>query len=359
MNPKISISKYQACLLGGAIGDALGAPAEFLSAEQIQTRYGHRGITGYVEFPDGKGMFTDDTQMTLFTAEGLLRSGHGQKNIPGNLNVKAYEAYQRWLYTQDHPFNPEQPKNNGWLITESHLYQRRAPGTTCLVSLRSKKPGTVVQPINNSKGCGTIMRMAPVGLMYFGKAEEAFKIGCDLSALTHGHPSGYLSGGFLAALIADLAIGTPLHTAIQHGIDLLKSWEEHEETLHAVQGATELFHNTKKSKSISADIIEQLGSGWVAEEALSVALFTSLYHEKDFKKGVILAVNHSGDSDSTGAIAGNILGLINGMEGIPEKWVSNLHGQRIVMDIAGDLYTQALLEERPTDEKWHEKYPGS
>jgi ADP-ribosylglycohydrolase len=359
MNPKISISKYQACLLGGAIGDALGAPAEFLSAKQIQTKYGHRGITSYVEFSDGKGVFTDDTQMTLFTAEGLLRFGQGQKGISGNLNATAYDAYQRWLFTQDQPFSPDQAKNNGWLMKESDLYRRRAPGTTCLVSLRSNKPGTILEPINNSKGCGAVMRMAPVGLLNFGKAEEAFKIGCDLSALTHGHPSGYLSGGFLAALIADLATGVSLNTAIQHAIDILKSWKEHEETLNAVQGAVEMFNNTKKSKTISAEILEQLGSGWVAEEALSISLFSSLYYEKDFKKGLILSVNHSGDSDSTGAITGNILGLINGMESIPEKWLSNLNSHNIVMEIAGDLYTQALLEERPTDEKWRDKYPGN
>ncbi len=355
MNPKISISKYQACLLGGAIGDALGAPAEFLSAKQIQTKYGHRGITSYVEFTDGKGVFTDDTQMTLFTAESLLRLGRGEKSI---LNTITYDAYQRWLFTQDHPFSQDQSKNNGWLMKESALYQRRSPGTTCLVSLRSNKPGSILQPINNSKGCGAIMRMAPVGLMYFGKAEEAFKIGCDLSALTHGHPSGYLSGGFFAALIADLAVGLDLNTAVQHAIEQLKKWVEHEETLHAVQCALDLFQETKKSKSLSPEIIEQLGSGWVAEEALSISLFASLYHEKDVKNGLILSVNHSGDSDSTGAITGNILGLINGLESIPEKWISNLQSKDIVLEVAGDLYTQALLEERPTDDKWFEKYPS-
>lgn len=359
MNPKISISKYQACLLGGAIGDALGAPVEFLSAQQIQSKYGHRGISTYVEFSDGKGMFTDDTQMTLFTAEGLLRSGHGQNGTRANLITTTYEAYQHWIYTQDHPFSQDQPKNSGWLMRESDLYQRRAPGTTCLVSLRGKKPGSILQPINNSKGCGAIMRMAPVGLMYFGQTEEAFKIGSDLSALTHGHPSGYLSGGFFAALIADLAVGLDLNTAVQHAIEQLKKWGEHEETLHAVQCALDLFQETKKSKSLSPEIIEKLGSGWVAEEALSISLFASLHHEKDVKKGLILSVNHSGDSDSTGAITGNILGLINGMESIPEKWISNLQSKDIVLEVAGDLYTQAMVEEKPADDTWWDKYPGS
>jgi len=71
---KASLDAIRGCLLGGAVGDALGAPVEFLSLEGIRAHHGERGIEDYVEFTDGRGCITDDTQMTLFTAEGLLRA---------------------------------------------------------------------------------------------------------------------------------------------------------------------------------------------------------------------------------------------------------------------------------------------
>jgi len=169
MNTKTSITKYQACLIGGAIGDALGAPIEFMSTAQIQTKFGLQGIRNYVEFSNGKGMFTDDTQMTLFTAEALLRAYHRAelKGISGALNQIAHDSYLRWLYTQDNTYHKENQKNDGWLIRQPGLYRRRAPGTTCLASLHGGIPVTIENPINVSKGYSTIKRMAPVSLMYF------------------------------------------------------------------------------------------------------------------------------------------------------------------------------------------------
>jgi ADP-ribosylglycohydrolase len=360
MNTKTSITKYQACLIGGAIGDALGAPIEFMSTAQIQTKFGLQGIRNYVEFSNGKGMFTDDTQMTLFTAEALLRAYHRAelKGISGALNQIAHDSYLRWLYTQDNTYHKENQKNDGWLIRQPGLYRRRAPGTTCLASLHGGIPGTIENPINVSKGCGTIMRMAPVGLMYFGQPEQAFKVGCELSAITHGHPSGFLSGGFFAALIADLAVAKNLEISIQSAIKLLKKWKNHEETLESVKGAIDFFNETKSTKLVTPQMVETLGSGWVAEEALAISLYTSLIHENDFKKGVLLAVNHSGDCDSTGSITGNILGLINGLESIPEPWISNLEDKDLVLEVAGDLYIQLIIEEDPAHKIWWDKYPG-
>ncbi|NEW80772.1 MAG: ADP-ribosylglycohydrolase family protein [Mariniphaga sp.] len=85
---------YIACLLGGAIGDALGAPIEFLSIQEIKGLYSPSGVTDYIEFADGTGEFTDDTQMTLFTAEGLLRARHRDmlKGIGGSLNTITHHS---------------------------------------------------------------------------------------------------------------------------------------------------------------------------------------------------------------------------------------------------------------------------
>ena len=212
-----SIERSSGCLLGGAAGDALGAPVEFMSMDEIRRRYGEAGITGYVEFWSGQGAFTDDTQMTLFTAEGLVLAGErGLGSGPRALSAvieSVHRAYLRWLLTQGEEANwgraratPEALKAEGRLIREKGLWARRSPGMTCLAALQSGRCGSTSDPINVSKGCGGVMRVAPVGLRY-ADPEAAFRTGCEVAAITHGHPSGYLPAGFLAALVSSLSRG--------------------------------------------------------------------------------------------------------------------------------------------------------
>ncbi len=91
--------------------------------------------------------------------------------------------------------------------------------------------------------------------------------------------------------------------------------------------------------------IHQLGEGWVAEETLAIAVYCSLRYENDFSKGVIAAVNHNGDSDSTGAVAGNILGAWLGYDAIEEKWKRNLEFMRVILELADDLYEGRNLDQ--------------
>ncbi|WP_238531650.1 ADP-ribosylglycohydrolase family protein, partial [Nitritalea halalkaliphila] len=121
---------YQGCLLGGAIGDALGAPIEFMSFARIQDRYGAGGIRGYVEFAEGQGAFTDDTQMTLFTAEGLLRAQHRgmQRGIRGAEVTIVHHSYLRWLHTQGVPLK-EMPAQGVYDPAGGWLLRRRAKAT--------------------------------------------------------------------------------------------------------------------------------------------------------------------------------------------------------------------------------------
>ena len=345
---QVSSDNNPGCLVGGAIGDALGAPIEFYGLEQIRENYGKNGIADFVEFPMNTGEFTDDTQMTLFTAEALVSaSKQGVIKDSGALTSLAWESYQRWLVTQNYTdfesFYETENSNieTSWLIKCKELYKNRAPGMTCISALENGNPGTTEKPVNNSKGCGTIMRMAPVGISFQGESERAFKTACELSALTHGHPSGYLSAGVFASVISDLAVGKALPESIDNSLAILKAWRNHRETLEAVQNSLILFETTKNKRvDIQAEVIEELGAGWVAEEALSMSLFATLLFENDFEKGVLFAVNHSGDSDSTGSITGNLLGLINGIDGIPRKWISNLRYVNIVEKVADELWNE-------------------
>ncbi|HHX45055.1 MAG TPA: ADP-ribosylglycohydrolase family protein [Chloroflexi bacterium] len=324
------------CLLGGAVGDALGAPVEFLSLAAIRARFGPEGIRDFVPAYGVLGAITDDTQMTLFTAEGLLQAlRRGRERGLWHPPTMVYHAYLRWLETQGAtPPYPYQEARNGHLLTIRTLHASRAPGNTCLAALRSGTMGTPEAPLNDSKGCGGVMRAAPAGLI--GVADP-FALGCDVAAITHGHPSGYLAAGVLAALVAALAAGTTLREALHSARGALIGWPQHAECLAAVDAAVHLA----RVAPATAETVERLGAGWVAEEALAIALFAALATE-DFEAGVVLAVNHGGDSDSTGAIAGNILGALLGPEAIPSRWLDALELRDEIASLAHALATEAL-----------------
>ena len=341
-----SSAQYDAirgCMLGGAVGDALGAPIEFMSKSAIMQKYGKDGVQDYVEFADGTGAITDDTQMALFTAEGILRAyvRGREKGICSPASVVKF-AYQRWQKTQGYISNvSENILNSGWLIKEKQLFSCRAPGMTCLSALEQN----TLQADNNSKGCGTVMRLAPVGLFF--EPEDAYRYGCEFSAITHGHRTGITAGGAFAMLISYLRNGKSLASSLDLMEKHLKNIKEAAETLNAIR------------KARTANNITELGEGWVAEEALAIGIYCALRHTWNFKAGVLEAINITGDSDSTGCIAGHILGVLNGENAIPENWRKNLRELNIVSQMADDIHTR--FEENSAGyitKNWWQKYPG-
>src|SRR5688500_13161130 len=153
-------SRVRGCLIGGAVGDALGAPIEFLSLDRIRAAYGPDGLADIVTGTDG-ALVTADTQMTLFTVDGLIRASVGSdRGASSHAPSSVQRAYLRWLDTQRIPAPPPSP--DGWLAAQPWLYARRAPGNACLSGLSSPGMGTLDRPKNpDSKGCGTVMRSAP------------------------------------------------------------------------------------------------------------------------------------------------------------------------------------------------------
>jgi ADP-ribosyl-[dinitrogen reductase] hydrolase len=324
-------SQYRGCLLGGAIGDALGAAIEFDDLQTIRAKHGPNGLTDYSEAYGGLGKITDDTQMLLFVAEGLVKAQEaGCGDDIECIRKQGYLALLRWLQTQFDRWKDAFSSRPG-LLAHKELYSRRAPGNTCMSSLRIAKPRSIADPINFSKGCGGIMRIAPVGLMEF---DDPFIVGAELAALSHGHPAGYLSAGFMAQLIHQLVQGDDLRPAIEFCLDRLHREPDHQETTDAVMKAMDL---AKSAEGGTPEDVETLGGGWVGEEALSISLCCALM-AKDFEHGVLLAVNHGGDSDSTGSITGNMLGLIYGDDGISPRWKGQLELHHLIEQIATDLH---------------------
>jgi ADP-ribosylglycohydrolase/protein-tyrosine phosphatase len=309
-----------ACILGGAIGDAFGYEVEFSNISAIRKRFGEKGIQE-PEIHHGKLIVSDDTQMTLFTLEGLLKSlGRGDSwHETCTSSIRA--AYLDWYGTQRGSGVPRKTSDGSWLAAQPVMRVPRAPGNTCLSALGTGGLGTLTKSINDSKGCGGVMRVAPIGLVGSkATTEEVFRLAAEAAALTHSHPSGYLSAGMMASIIHLVAQGLNLDAAINRSCGILSGYSGHEETLRAVKLAVNLA-SQHAGKHMA--MIEQIGGGWVGEEALAIGLYAVL-SASSFVEAIAIATNHSGDSDSTASIAGQLWGAMKGLEGMPHDWIMSL-----------------------------------
>jgi ADP-ribosylglycohydrolase len=359
-------AQVRGCLLGGAIGDALGAPVEFWTLDRIRSHVGEGGVREYLEADFGTargyGLVTDDTQMTLFTVEGIIRGRVREDRGLGFTIGVVDHAYRRWLQTQTLPGPPEHP--DGWLAGQSWLYSRRAPGNTCLSALQQ----SLAEPYgararNDSKGCGGVMRSAPFGLVRAPHVESdwVYDLACQAAGFTHGHPTGQVSSGALAFLVHRLVAGEGLVGAVDTLIRHLQVRDPDGETGIAVGRARALAGEDGPS----ARAVESLGAGWVAEEALAIAVYCALSYPgpEQVLDALSLAVTHSGDSDSTGSICGNILGTLHGDAALPAALVFEVEGRGTILELADDL----VLESTSADQlhgdygpltRWTRRYPG-
>ena len=380
------------CLMAGAAGDALGYTVEFWSKQQIHSHYGEPGITQFELAPDGKAWFSDDTQMTLFTANALLMgiTRWAMRGVGADLGTYTDGAYLDWYYTQTGKLKPYQTLEDfhyTWLRDLPELAQQRAPGGTCMSACESRRNGH--KPDNSSKGCGGIMRVAPMGLVEAAFEEMAghplyqdvwlAQQGAVIAKMTHLHPLGYYPAALLTILIAKLIPLTPqeakrdIEKIIRHSLDVLKQLDEgeHEDEKKALTDLTNraisLAHNSQISDAAAIDV---LGEGWVADEAWAVSVFCALRHIDSMHDAIIAAVNHNGDSDSTGSITGNIMGAIYGYEAIKKErlfcpkgkeFEQTIELSNIILALADDIFNGCCIGEyskieTPEQKQWYARY---
>ncbi len=360
MDRNRQLDKIRGSLVGGAVGDALGYPVEFIcSYEGIQKRYGENGITRLDTtqwwLPDeeksGKAWISDDTQMTLFTACGLLNA-KAQGKAP---KYAICEAYLEWYYTQ--VGRKSCRHKDCWIGDVPELNNRRAPGNTCMTALQDILRGK--DPYNNSKGCGGIMRTAPVALYgavwrdtpegeplegRISNIKDVDMLAADAAEITHQHPLGWLSSALEAHVIyrimqKDCPAVDDFKAYLSEGYDMLLSLYPNEGA-----GITQLRALTDKalglvgSSASDVDNIEAIGEGWVAEETLAIAVYCAVKYFDNFEKAIIASVNHKGDSDSTGAVTGNILGAVVGYDAISEFFKTDLELHDVILYVADALW---------------------
>jgi ADP-ribosylglycohydrolase/protein-tyrosine phosphatase len=317
-------------LLGGAIGDAFGYPIEFYPLADIRRRFGPEGLRKPV-LHDGKLLVSDDTQMTLFTLEGMQRAvGPGGVWQADRVVEEVRRAYLDWYDTQEGS-RPERPIV-GALARSPALRVRRAPGNTCLSALYAGGTGSLAEPINDSKGSGGAMRSAPLGFLPGIDAADAFVLGARTAALTHGHPDGWASAGFVAATVRRTVAGQGLADALAAATGDLAA-----ATSPGERPTTEPYAHALRLAREQADAhaaIAALGGGWTGDEAVAIAAYAALT-ATDFMDLAARAANHDGDSDSTASIAGQIWGAEHGMCAVPHAWAHRLDVFEAIVDLIG------------------------
>lgn len=376
-------------LMAGAAGDALGYPVEFMSRECILSKYGERGITGFDLGCDGKAWVSDDTQMTLFTANGVLMGiTRGEmRGIGGRPEDYVDGAYVDWYCTQ------RKDRKGGrcggfpytWLRDLPGLAHRRAPGNTCLRACEALCDGREVE--NDSKGCGGIMRVAPLALLmagYLGRGEGFYSVaemseaGAEIARVTHKHPLGFLPAAMFTHLLYRL-VPISVEEARERMVDIV------EETIGMLEGI--YVGEFEEDKAVLADLtrramglagsdvddvvaIRRLGEGWTGEETWAISLFCAIRHIDSVEDAIVAAVNHDGDSDSTGSVTGNIMGVIYGYEALEGQRLfcpegmgleETLELSDIILALADDLYTGCIISEydfldTPEKRQWYERY---
>ncbi|TFD61607.1 ADP-ribosylglycohydrolase family protein [Cryobacterium suzukii] len=331
--------RIQGCLLGGAVGDALGYPVEFWSLAAIVSDVGAAGVREFLAVPHAPvGAISDDTQMTLFTADALARAD-------GTVPVRALmvQAYRDWYLTQTtlaaSGVDVSGPGTS--LLGQSWLFAQRAPGLTVMAALKAIPAGVAAERVstaeNQSKGCGTVMRSAPFGLVASWTAEESYTHAAQAASITHGHPAAQVAAGALAMLVHRLVGGESLTHAATGTLNYVVRTEPDgfTETSSALRKAS-----SRIGRSVPVPkVTELLGAGWVAEEALAIAVYCALtFPDRDqVEEALSLAVTHSGDSDSTGAICGNILGALHGLDAIPARWRQGVEGRDSLLAVGAQL----------------------
>ena len=339
------LDKIKGCIIGGAIGDALGYPVEFVySFHNIQENYGENGIVNYdleyawLDDKVNQAQISDDTQMTLYTLEALMQNAEANEEIIQNVT----DAYLVWMgFQTGQNVHVEDIYKTSKL---PELNQRRAPGNTCLSALVSINRGREV--VNDSKGCGGIMRVAPVGIYGTLKGwtlEHTAKIAGKIAEITHKHPLSTYASAACAVLIQLCLMEEKMNKEIfikkvLESLDIIKNLYESTPEMQAFDAYIHKTLALTESQNPDWKVIEQkIGEGWVAEESFAIAIFCVTRHIDNFEDCIVSAVNHGGDSDSTGAIVGNIIGAILGYEAIPESYKVDLQNLEFIEKLSEEI----------------------
>jgi ADP-ribosyl-[dinitrogen reductase] hydrolase len=266
-------------LYGQAVADAVGNPFEF------QNDIDPDNVVEYAKLAD-RLVISDDTQMSIFGMEAIEYSNHYSGNIYEKIRQSFTESYIDWYYTQtNNPENHRSFSRNYGLLSFESMYSVQSPGNTCLNSLKTIKSGKIVK--NNSKGCGSVMRLLPITLLALQgyPHDEMVELAKITGAITHKHPEN--------------------DKAIEGYMNIMQA----------------IAHGLAFDPSIQANHISEIGEGWTAQECVNMAEW-AYCKANSFEELLALSIAHGGDSDSVAAVAGSMWGFSG--EEVPKKYIAKL-----------------------------------
>ncbi|MEU2428183.1 MULTISPECIES: ADP-ribosylglycohydrolase family protein [unclassified Streptomyces] len=351
-------ARVRGCLLGAAIGDALGAGVAELTLDEIRTGHGTDGVGDYVPAYGRRGAVTAATQLTLFTVDGLIRAQVRRDTGAWHPPTDVHRAHLRWAATQRDWGPDERRKDNGWLAREEWLYARRDPDRASLTGLGDETLGTLDKPKNpTARDAGALVRSAPFGLLVGWEPQLVCQLAVECATQTHGHPTAYLSAGAFAVIVHGLARGETVDGSVQRALALLAPRPGHLPVTDALKQALGAVRQGIPGPARVA----ALGDPEHAEEALAVAVYATLVSE-DARHGLRLAVNHDGASHITGTLCGALLGALHGETALPPAWLAELEGRSTILELADDFAMEmtqgpALHGPAVSGEGWLQRYP--
>jgi ADP-ribosylglycohydrolase len=296
--------RAQAIFYGLALGDALGWPIEFLPMHKVHIIYGDQGI----QEPPSPAQYTDDTQTSIAIAEALIEAG--EADIDTLMKVVTRRLID-WSNSADNT---------------------RAPGHTVTEAVRTLEAGVSWREsgTSHSKGNGSAIRVAPAGFLYQHDPDRLREVAHATGIATHAHPADD-AAAIAAAYLIKLALdGVPPGEYVRH-------------TLAFTDGISEDFHDALLRVGHVVEwtdefaAINHIGSGWIGEEAVAMAVYCAVRHADDFAGAVRRAVNIPGDSDSVGCITGGLVAARLGLDFLPREWIERLEQLDQLTDLANRL----------------------
>ena len=344
------------CLLGLAVGDAMGYTVDNKSWTEICEDYGPNGLLGY-DLANGCADITSYTQMAAFAGNSLLLGV-----IRGNQDK--YGRYialglREWLKSQQ--FRGAGEKTFCWLAQVPEMRRRHCMDTRMLDALGREMLGTPEKPVFHSTTPGAITVPVAVGMLYdkawMGQGMVG-RLGAESVAFTHGDPESFLSGAIVAYVIA-ATLQMPEKSLPQIFAQAVEAVQMQFGEAYPEMATVASYVN--RAITLSKDVelsplaaMSMLGCT-TAAECLAGAVYACMIHPANFDEAVIVAVNHSGRSAAVGALTGAILGAKLGAEALPEFYLECLETAPILEELASDI-SQGRQVMQIFDDSWDQKY---
>jgi ADP-ribosyl-[dinitrogen reductase] hydrolase len=321
MNPIELTSRFIGTILGFAVGDALGMPAEFLTRDQILRYYG-KPISDFIKAHSGHacdflppGSYTDDTQMMLATAECLIEC---RKMDP----PRQAESLLSWFQNSDR-----------------HRAPTRANMQACkhLASGKSWNKSGVF-----SSGCGAAVRMPPIGLFLHRRPECLIRAALENCTITHTEPRARAASVAVACIIGRLVEANGKCSPgdqVLEAADRVASLDA--DMAAMLRWVTQIVHLPPE------EALFEIGSSSDALEAIPAAVYCFLKYPKNFSGAVLAAVNAGDGSNSVAALAGSMVGAMSGAGAIPEHWRAGVENSDVLAGVGENLYRAACHEAAP------------